>query len=393
MYILVIGESPPHHEVLVLADPVLAAALAAGGGGPGCRPMPPKKRQELNSLVEKLLALCSNVGEAPSTPQALMQEHMQIRWEKKNRKVISNFLQLIDVIINYVSSFDRSLVEQVREAESGNNMNRPIVGPRGAHASALRQWVEELGGEVSKGLRVRDCPEEGGLGLEAAEDLKQGEVVLRVPRRAMMSVDTARDSEIGRLIERDPMLQAMGNVSLALHLLLEKTSPASFWEPYINSLPQSYTTVLYFSSDDLAELRGSPALEDALKQYKYVARQYAYFYRKFEGTMLKDYFTFDEYRWAVSTVMTRQNQVPSSYQEGKFVNALIPFWDLSNHRADEGMQLSTDYEEEEEEEEEKEGDEEGERKRGPAGAGGKLKCMAGKDFKKGEQVRNYDDFF
>ena len=45
--------------------------------------------------------------------------------------------------------------------------------------------------------------------------------------------------------------------------------------------------------------------------YRYVARQYAYFYRKFQSTMLKDYFTFDDYRWAVSTVMTRQNQVDS----------------------------------------------------------------------------------
>ena len=59
------------------------------------------------------------------------------------------------------------------------------------------------------------------------------------------------------------------------------------------------------------ELRGSPALEDALKQFKYVSRQYAYFYRKFQSMILRDYFTFDEYRWAVSTVMTRQNQVSS----------------------------------------------------------------------------------
>ncbi len=181
-----------------------------------------------------------------------------------------------------------------------------------------------------------------------------------------MSVDTARDSEIGRLIESDPMLQSMGNVSLSLHLMLEKTSPASFWEPYINSLPQTYTTVLYFSLEELEELKGSPALEDALKQYKYVARQYAYFYRKFESTMLKDYFTYDEYRWAVSTVMTRQNQVPSSYQEGAFVNALIPCWDLANHRG--GGQLSTDYDDE---------------------GGGALKCMANAAFAPGDEFTIY----
>ena len=138
--------------------------------------------------------------------------------------------------------------------------------------------------------------------------------MLSIPRKVLMSADTARDSEIGRLIEKDPMLQTMSNVALALHLLLEKTSPASFWEPYINALPQQgYTTVMYFSEEEMQELRGSPAFEEALKQYKYVARQYAYFYRKFEGTILKDYFTYDEYRWAVSTVMTRQNQVGAAF--------------------------------------------------------------------------------
>lgn len=36
-------------------------------------------------------------------------------------------------------------------------------------------------------------------------------------------------------------------------------------------------------------------------------------------------------RWAVSTVMTRQNLVPSS--DGKtMIPALIPLWDLCNHK-------------------------------------------------------------
>lgn len=73
-----------------------------------------------------------------------------------------------------------------------------------------------------------------------------GAPVVSVPRKVMMSVDTAKDSEIGKLIERDPMLQTMNNVTLAMHLLLEKTSPASFWEPYINILP--HRSVLFCPS-------------------------------------------------------------------------------------------------------------------------------------------------
>lgn len=39
----------------------------------------------------------------------------------------------------------------------------------------------------------------------------------------------------------------MPNVALAVHLLIERNSPASLWEPYINTLPHSYTTVLYYT--------------------------------------------------------------------------------------------------------------------------------------------------
>jgi len=184
--------------------------------------------------------------------------------------------------------------------------------------------------------------------------------VIRIPRKAMMSVDTAKVSSIGTLIERDPVLKTMPNVVLAIHLLIERNSPASLWEPFINTLPHSYTTVLYFSEEQLEGLRGSPALEDALKQYKFVARQYAYFFKLFSNTLLKDYLTYDEYRWAVSTVMTRQNLVPSLNEGEASINALIPFWDLANH--DSG-QLSTDYDDEDQ----------------------ALVCLAQRSFSEGEQ--------
>ena len=51
------------------------------------------------------------------------------------------------------------------------------------------------------------------------------------------------------------------------------------------------------SIDILIPCLGSPAYEDALRQFKYVARQYAYFYGKFQTTMLRDYFTFEDYRY------------------------------------------------------------------------------------------------
>merc|ERR1719150_1936248 len=250
-----------------------------------------------------------------------------------------------------------ALVDKIREIEGGHSMCRTLPDRKVAIKPFL-SWITELGAVID-GVEVADFGEHG-LGLRVTKDIKQGEEVIRVPQKAMMSVDTAKASSIGTLIEKDPLLQTMPNVVLAVHLLIERNSPASIWEPYINTLPHSYTTVLYYDQNKFEELRGSPALEDGLKQYKFVARQYAYFYRLFSNTLLKDYLTYEEYRWAVSTVMTRQNLVPGRETEG-VVNTLIPFWDLANH--DNG-ELSTDYDPD-----------------SPATV-----CLAHRDFTEGEQL-------
>lgn len=60
----------------------------------------------------------------------------------------------------------------------------------------------------------------------------------------------------------DTMVRLMPNVAIALLLLVERfrTDKQSFWAPYINMLPAVYSTVLYFSTQELQELKGSPAL-------------------------------------------------------------------------------------------------------------------------------------
>lgn len=77
-------------------------------------------------------------------------------------------------------------------------------------------------------------------------------------------------------MSRDPLLQAMPHLSLALLLLNEYFDPQSFWKPYIgilkmllckycyewvvqlDVLPTEYSTPLYFSKEDFQLLNGSP---------------------------------------------------------------------------------------------------------------------------------------
>ena len=83
----------------------------------------------------------------------------------------------------------------------------------------------------------------------------------------------------GPLYSQDRILQAMGNIALAFHLLCERASPNSFWQPYIQTLPSEYDTPLYFEEEEVRCLQSTQAIHDVFSQYKNTARQYAYFYK------------------------------------------------------------------------------------------------------------------
>ncbi|XP_063976691.1 actin-histidine N-methyltransferase [Diachasmimorpha longicaudata] len=265
-------------------------------------------RREVNQHCERLLRLCSD----PTYTTRL--------WE------------------SYLEIF--SILEKIKRLEE---MKTTSTTPR---ASAIQQFVEWL---QSHGAKIEgvSITEFAGfdLGIRADKDYHANELVLEIPREVIFSVETAAP-ELSSIMS-DPIIQNMPQVALAIALLVEKHKDSSKWKPYLHMLPTSYRTVLYMSTNDMAELKGSPTLEAALKQCRNIARQYSYFNQMFQSSgnsnevsqILKDVFTYEEYCWAVSTVMTRQNIIPSR-NSGEMIHALIPMWDMCNHEA--GV-ITTDF--------------------------------------------------
>ncbi|KAJ8954930.1 hypothetical protein NQ314_006992 [Rhamnusium bicolor] len=182
-----------------------------------------------------------------------------------------------------------------------NKDSRNSVGNRATTATIdnFVKWVNENGAEL-KGCTITEF-KGFELGLKVNTDIPQSSLVIAVPRKLMLSIETARKSELKDLMEKDQILKNMHNVALAIFLLVEKFKKNSFWKAYIDILPSTYSTVLYFTMDDLEELKGSPTLEIALRQIKSIARQYAYFHKLFHSSedsvsrLMRDRFTYEEY--------------------------------------------------------------------------------------------------
>ncbi|NXW95449.1 SETD3 methyltransferase, partial [Alopecoenas beccarii] len=256
----------------------------------------------------------------------------------------------------------RSLVEKIRKKQKG--LSVVFDGKRDDYFPELIKWATENGAST-EGFEIANFEEEG-FGLKATREIKAEELFLWVPRRLLMTVESAKNSVLGSLYSQDRILQAMGNITLAFHLLCERANPNSFWLPYIQTLPSEYNTPLYFEEDEVQYLQSTQAIHDVFSQYKNTARQYAYFYKVIQThpnaskLPLKDSFTYDDYRWAVSSVMTRQNQIPT--EDGSRVTlALIPLWDMCNHTN--GL-ITTGYNLEDD----------------------RCECVALQDFKAGEQI-------
>uniref|UniRef100_A0A4W3IW06 protein-histidine N-methyltransferase n=1 Tax=Callorhinchus milii TaxID=7868 RepID=A0A4W3IW06_CALMI len=287
--------------------------------------------KEIMNLITELLQKCSNPSTAPGK-----------EWEE--------YVQI------------RGLVEKIRKKQKG--LSVVFDGNREDHFAELMEWGADCGAST-EGFEVTYFSEEG-YGLKATKDIKAEELFLWIPRKMLMTVESAKNSILGLIYAQDRILQAMGNITLAFHLLCERSTPNSFWLPYIKTLPAEYHTPLYFEEEEVHYLQSTQAIHDVFSQYKNTARQYAYFYKLIQThpnaskLPLKESFTFDDYRWAVSSVMTRQNQIPT--EDGSRVTlALIPLWDMCNHTN--GL-ITTGYNLEDD----------------------RCECVALQDYKEGDQI-------
>uniref|UniRef100_A0A915ANH1 protein-histidine N-methyltransferase n=1 Tax=Parascaris univalens TaxID=6257 RepID=A0A915ANH1_PARUN len=290
--------------------------------------------QRCNTLWEQVL--CSLPS--PNTAD-LWSEHVRVRLE-----------------LEQIASLQRHLAP--------TDFEQQLVHSRSEAVQRFLEWSDRMGIE-REGITVRCSDGAMGFGLEATHSLKQDTEILRVPRKAMLSWDQARKSTmLKKCFEQDMIVKTMDNVALALMVCCQKLSPDSSWLPYLDALPQTFSTPLYFSALELRKLSPSPAYEESLIMYRNVARQFVYFLAAVQRSekspsAKKDKnhaaagmdplflnapftvsnFTFDLYRWAVACVTTRINFIPSQYAkdsngEPVAVPCLIPLLDMANHEFD-----------------------------------------------------------
>jgi hypothetical protein len=187
----------------------------------------------------------------------------------------------------------------------------------------LLHWLQEGGAHVSH-VRVASL-DRGERGLCALDDLPPGETLMRIPSRHVLTLEEARSSSIGCVLDAHAPADEEW-VYLAAFLLQEKErGERSFWKPFLDSLPKSFPSLpFFFDERELSLLKGSiaPQLVRSLREGLKV--QHGYLCKHVPGF---ERFTFDAFVWAHFAVVTRTFSSPRG---GTAAACLVPLVDMIN---------------------------------------------------------------
>ncbi|KAF0974734.1 hypothetical protein FDP41_006208 [Naegleria fowleri] len=111
---------------------------------------------------------------------------------------------------------------------------------------------------------------------------------------------------------------------------------SSIYFPYLNMLPQNFTTAIYFDEDDLNELRGTNLYKSVTSikdNLNHVFNSKVTFLKERRKNLIDDNYTFERFMWAFSAVWSRV--FPIEYVENNekvIVPTLLPMVDILNHK-------------------------------------------------------------
>eukprot|EP00250_Pteridium_aquilinum_P005644 c15711_g1_i1 orf=606-2153(-) len=229
-------------------------------------------------------------------------------------------------VAEYTSIAVRPILSSSSSSTANTISQAPIATD--AHLQSFNAWLSQKGVLSSSScVRPQQCGDSQGLGLFAhARPIGQGEEVLSVPQELWMTVAAARaHPDIGPFCEN---LRPW--VALVLFLLYEKARPSSPWRPYLDILPSTLDSPLFWSDEELAQLEGTQLLGSILGYQQHVESEYSTLLAEIisPNPQLFDQslFTQEAFLWAFGILRSRT--FPPLTGDDL---ALVPLADLVNH--------------------------------------------------------------
>ncbi|EIN11537.1 SET domain-containing protein [Punctularia strigosozonata HHB-11173 SS5] len=136
----------------------------------------------------------------------------------------------------------------------------------------LVEWFKRRGGSIDESaMGFTVFPADGGRGAVALGDIPEGHALFTLPRSLTLST---RTSSLPLRIPEEWKKYELGKgwVGLILCMMWEEAQPDSLWAEYLASLPDVFSTPMFWSEEELSELNATAIIDkigkdEAEKEY------------------------------------------------------------------------------------------------------------------------------
>mmetsp|Transcript_5762 Transcript_5762/g.10286 ORF Transcript_5762/g.10286 Transcript_5762/m.10286 type:complete len:577 (-) Transcript_5762:40-1770(-) len=243
---------------------------------------------------------------------------------------LSRFDEAIEVIDAAISlepenSEVVSLKERILQ-DQATELALPLDHPERSRFVRLITWLKD-GGAIFPKLTLRLYSADY-RGVHASTHVFKNETILFVPKSHIMTLEMAKATPIGRKMEEANLnLISPKHCFLSTLVLQERRVPDSFWEPYLDILPKSFTSFpIFFTPEEKAWLTGSPFLKQIEDKIEDIKDDYETILRiapEYEQFSIKE---FSEIRVTVSS------RIFGMEIDGQKTDGFVPLADMLNHK-------------------------------------------------------------
>ena len=190
----------------------------------------------------------------------------------------------------------------------------------------FQKWLIDNGSKFPK-LELQDYGNEV-RGCHAKEEIHNGDTIVDIPLKCLITVEMGKKTEIGRsILASNIELDAPKHIFLMLFILVDRQKPDSFFKPYYDILPPSLRNMpIFWNEEEMNLLKGSFLVQQIKERSEAIDNDY-YSIGAIIPTF-QDLCSLEEFRWARMAVCSRNFGITVN---GLRTAAMVPYADMLNH--------------------------------------------------------------
>eukprot|EP00940_MAST-03C_sp_MAST-3C-sp2_P001998 g1998.t1 len=233
----------------------------------------------------------------------------------------------------------RSDGELKREEKSGSNEAdrskfrhpRVLMQMDRAEASQRRLFAAFKNWLVINGAKFPDlyfkCYSKDVRGVHTKRSVPPYQEIMSIPLKCIITDETGRQTPIGRRLESVAhQLTVPNHCQVIVYMMMAMRRKDSFFQPYFDTLPQSFANFpIFWSAKEIEGLEGSNLVEQIYERKRNIRSDYDTI-----CGVLPEFkeFSFENFLWCRTAVGSRNFSI---VVQGKKRTAMVPMADMLNH--------------------------------------------------------------